>query len=64
MSAGTGEETQQAVIGYRDALTYVQQTPLMEFFDYSETLLATLRRHQRHTPPNRHQISVLNIYGP
>ena len=42
MSAEASEETQQAVIGYRDAMTYVQQTPLMEFFDYSETLLSTL----------------------
>jgi len=42
MSAAASEETQQAVIGYRDAMTYVQQTPLMEFFDYSETLLSTL----------------------
>jgi Fic family protein len=42
MSAGASEETQQAVIGYRDAMTYVQQTPLMEFFNYSETLLSTL----------------------
>src|SRR5947209_3802070 len=41
MSAAS-DETQQAVIGYRDAMTYVQQTPLMEFFDYSETLLSTL----------------------
>jgi Fic family protein len=42
MSPEASEETQQAVIGYRDAMTYVQQTPLMEFFDYSETLLSTL----------------------
>jgi Fic family protein len=42
MSAEASDETQQAVIGYRDAMTYVQQTPLMEFFDYSETLLSTL----------------------
>jgi Fic family protein len=42
MSQEASEETQQAVIGYRDAMTYVQQTPLMEFFDYSETLLSTL----------------------
>ncbi|WP_436535226.1 hypothetical protein [Actinoplanes sp. HUAS TT8] len=27
MSAAAGDETQQAVIGYRDAMTYVQQTP-------------------------------------
>jgi Fic family protein len=42
MSAEASEQTQQAVIGYRDAMTYVQQTPPMEFFDYSETLLSTL----------------------
>ena len=42
MSAEASEETQQAVIGYRDAMTYVRQTPLMEFFDYSETMLSTL----------------------
>ncbi|MBU2666873.1 Fic family protein [Actinoplanes bogorensis] len=42
MSAEAGEETQQAVIGYRDAMTYVQQAPLMEFFEYSETLLSAL----------------------
>src|SRR5690349_8004215 len=42
MSAEAGEQTQQAVIGYRDAMTYVQQTPLLPYFDYSETLLSTL----------------------
>lgn len=42
MSAEAGEETQQAVIGYRDAMTYVQQAPLMSFFEYSETLLSAL----------------------
>ena len=42
MSAAADEETQQAVIGYRDAMTYVQQTPQLEFFDYSQTLLSTL----------------------
>ena len=42
LSAGASEETQQAVIGYRDAMTYVQQTPLMEYFDHSETLLSAL----------------------
>jgi Fic family protein len=42
MSADAGEQTQQAVIGYRDAMTYVQQTPLMEFFEYSETVLSAV----------------------
>jgi Fic family protein len=42
MSVDADEETQQAVTGYRDAMTFVQQTPHLDFFDYSETLLATL----------------------
>jgi Fic family protein len=42
MSAETSDETRQAVVGYRDAMTYVQQTPLMDFFEYSETLLSTV----------------------
>jgi Fic family protein len=42
MSAENSEETRQAVVGYRDALTYVQQTPHLGFFNYSETLLSTL----------------------
>lgn len=42
MSAEADEETRQAVIGYRDAMTYVLQTPLMDFFEHSETLLSTL----------------------
>jgi Fic family protein len=42
MSAQASEETQQAVIGYRDAMTYVQLAPFMDFFEYSETLLSTL----------------------
>ncbi|MDP9791945.1 Fic family protein [Catenuloplanes nepalensis] len=42
MSADAGDETQQAVIGYRDAMTYVRQVPMMGFFDYSETLLSAL----------------------
>jgi Fic family protein len=42
MSAEAAEQTQQAVIGYRDAMTYVQQAPMMDFFDYSETLLSAL----------------------
>jgi len=42
MSAETSEETRQAVIGYRDAMAYVRQTPLIDFFEYSETLLSTV----------------------
>jgi Fic family protein len=42
MSAATSEETRQAVVGYRDAMTYVQQTPLMDFLEYSQTLLSAV----------------------
>lgn len=42
MSAEASEQTQQAVIGYRDAMSYVQQTRSLPFFEYSETLLSTL----------------------
>jgi Fic family protein len=42
MSADASEMTQQAVIGYRDAMTYVQQAPEMGFFDYSEMVLSAL----------------------
>ncbi len=42
MSPQAGDDTQQAVIGYRDALTYVQQTPQLAFFDYSQTMLSAL----------------------
>ncbi|MEV6967339.1 Fic family protein [Hamadaea sp. NPDC051192] len=42
MSADASEQTQQAVIGYRDAMSYVQQVPTLPFFAYSETLLSTL----------------------
>lgn len=59
MSAETSEETRQAVAGYRDAMTYVQQTPLMDFFEYSETLLSTLHfmitRYQPAKWPGRYR---------
>ncbi|GIF20513.1 Fic family protein [Actinoplanes tereljensis] len=42
MSASTSEQTRQAVAGYRDAMTYVRQTPKLGFFEYSETLLSSL----------------------
>ena len=42
LSAAAGDETQQAVVGYRDAMAYIQQTPVMEFFTYSETVLSAL----------------------
>lgn len=42
MSAEVEPETQAAILGYRDAMTYVQQTPTMPFFHYDEMLLSTL----------------------
>ncbi|MDG4767909.1 Fic family protein [Solwaraspora sp. WMMD406] len=42
MSAETSDEVRQAVVGYRDAMTYVQQTPELDFFEYSQTLLSAL----------------------
>lgn len=42
MSAEVDPRTQAAILGYRDALTYVQQTPQMPFFRYGEMLLSAL----------------------
>lgn len=42
MSSEVDTKTQAAILGYRDAMTYVQQTPQMPFFRYDEMLLSTL----------------------
>lgn len=42
MSSDANEQTQLAILGYRDALTWVQQTPLMENFSYNEMMLSLL----------------------
>lgn len=42
MSAEVDPQTQLAILGYRDAMTYVQQTPQMPFFTYGEMLLSAL----------------------
>ncbi|GHJ45443.1 cell division protein Fic [Catellatospora sp. TT07R-123] len=42
LSADVDEQTQLAILGYRDAMTFVQQTPLMANFSYGEMLLASL----------------------
>jgi Fic family protein len=59
MSSDATEETRQAVAGYRDALSYVQQTPLLDFFEYSEMLLSTLHfmitRYQPAKWPGRYR---------
>ncbi|WP_127500487.1 Fic family protein [Actinoplanes solisilvae] len=65
MSAEAGERTQQAVIGYRDAMTYVQQTPMMGFFDYSETLLSALHfmitKYQPEKWPGRYRAGGIYV---
>lgn len=65
MSAAAGEETQQAVIGYRDAMTYVQQTPLMDFFEYSETTLSAVHfmitRYQPAKWPGRYRVGGIFV---
>jgi Fic family protein len=42
MSTDVTAETQQAIEGYRQAMTWVQQTPSMENFEYHEMLLSLL----------------------
>lgn len=42
MSAEVDPQTQLAILGYRDAMTYVQQAPQMPFFTYGEMLLSAL----------------------
>lgn len=42
MSSEVDTKTQAAILGYRDAMTYVQQTPSMPFFRYDEMLLSAL----------------------
>ncbi|MEU4220267.1 Fic family protein [Actinoplanes sp. NPDC026623] len=65
MSADAGEQTQQAVIGYRDAMTYVRQAPMMDFFDYSETLLSALHfmitKYQAAKWPGRYRVSGIFV---
>jgi Fic family protein len=65
MSSEAGEQTQQAVIGYRDAMTYVQQAPMMGFFDYSETLLSALHfmitKYQPEKWPGRYRTGEIYV---
>lgn len=42
MSRDVAPQVEAAILGYRDAMTYVQQTPAMSFFRYDEMLLSTL----------------------
>jgi len=42
VSANVPEESKQAVLGYRNVLTWVMRSSEMEFFEYSETLLSVL----------------------
>jgi Fic family protein len=67
MSANADDQTKQAVLGYRDAMTYVQQTPAMAFFEYSETLLSALHfmitRYQPAKWPGRYRPGGIYVTG-
>jgi Fic family protein len=64
-SASTAEKTRRAVVGYREALTFGWQTPSMEFFEYSETLLSTLHfmitKHRPEKWPGRYRTSGIHV---
>lgn len=67
MSAESGEETRQAVVGYRDAMTYLRQTPLMGYFEYSETLLSAVHfmitKYQPAKWPGRYRAGGIFVLG-
>jgi hypothetical protein len=47
MSVDVADNTQLAILGYRDALTYVQQTPHIAGFEYHRSLLFGAAFHDR-----------------
>lgn len=59
MSAEVDTQTQAAILGYRDALTYVRQTPEMPFFRYDEMMLSALhfmiQKYQMSKWPGRYR---------
>lgn len=59
MSAEVSEDTQLAIMGYRDAMTWVQQTPEMGNFKYGEMMLSllhfTILKHRMGKWPGRYR---------
>jgi len=67
MSAEIDEATRAAVTGYRDALTWVQQSAHMENFSFNEMLLSTLHfmmlRHDLLKWPGRYRPGEVYVVG-
>jgi Fic family protein len=67
MSAEVNPRTQAAILGYRDALTYVQQTPQMPFFRYDEMLLSALhfmiQKYDMTKWPGRYRAGGIYVTG-
>jgi Fic family protein len=67
VSADVPEESREAVIGYRDALTWVMHTSEMDFFVHSEMVLSALHfmmtRSQRDKSPGRYRCSGVMVSG-
>lgn len=65
MSGEADPQTQTAILGYRDALTYVQQTPEMPFFEYSQVLLSALhfmiQKYDRTKWPGRYRPGAIFV---
>ncbi|MEV6924729.1 Fic family protein [Dactylosporangium sp. NPDC051485] len=61
------EESREAVTGYRDALTWVLQTPDMDFFAHSEMVLSALHfmmlRHWKRKSPGRYRSGGIVVTG-
>jgi fido (protein-threonine AMPylation protein) len=61
------EESREAVVGYRDALTWVMQTPDMDFFAHSETMLSALHfmmtRFWKDKSPGRYRQKGIVVTG-
>lgn len=67
MSAAVDEPTKAAVTGYRDALTWVQQSAHLENFSYHEMLLSTLHfmmlKHDLPKWPGRYRPGGVHVVG-
>ncbi|MET7399695.1 Fic family protein [Dactylosporangium sp. NPDC005572] len=65
--ASVPEESREAVTGYRDALTWVLQTPEMDFFAHSEMVLSALHfmmlRFWRDKSPGRYRRGGIVVTG-
>jgi Fic family protein len=67
MSADVTDDTQAAVEGYSEALTFVQQSAHFEVFHYDEMLLSALHfmitRHELDKWPGRYRVNGIRVSG-